>query len=86
MTTTRATITVEIEVEVSGNWTRAEPDVGIRYPYYEVNGFNHKEIDWQKVEEQYSEQIQEALADARQADKDDDGDARYEAMKDRLID
>ena len=89
MTTTKATITIEIEVPVSGTWVPAEPDVGINEGWFE-----DAQIDWvgtlgkimPATSEAYADAIQEALADARQADRDDDGDARYEAMKDRLID
>lgn len=79
---TTATITIEIEVEITGEWVRAEPEVGIMYPYYEVNGFKTTTIDWQAIEQQYAEEIQEALADERQAEKDDAADARYDTMRD----
>ena len=80
--TTRATLTIEIEVEISGEWVRAEPEVGILYPYFEITGFDHKSIDWQKVEAQYSEEIQQALADERQGEREDAADYRYDEARD----
>jgi hypothetical protein len=80
---TTATITVEIEVIIKGDHCRAEPDVGIMNSYYEVEGFCHKAIDWPTIEEQYSEEIQEALAEADQAESDDAADRKYDEMKDR---
>lgn len=83
---TRATITIEIEIDVTGDWVRAEPDVGIMFGFYEVNGFDHnggKGIDWTKIEEQYSEEIQEALADGTAAAADEAADARRDAIRDR---
>ena len=89
MTTTRATITIEIEVPVSGTWVPAEPDVGINEGWFE-----DAQIDWvgtlgkimDAASEAYADAIQDALSEAAHDDRDDDGDARYEAMKDRLID
>ncbi len=79
---TTATITIEIEVEIKGDHCRAEPDVGIMHGYYEVNGFDYKAIDWTAIEEQYSEEIQEALSEADEGARDDAADAKYDAMRD----
>ncbi len=82
---TTATITIEIEVTISGDHCRAEPDVGIMHPHYEVNGFNTKEIDWPAIEEQYSEEIQEALSEADDAARDDAADYKYDQMRDDAL-
>ena len=82
---TTATITIEIEVDVSGEWCPAEPDVGIMHGYYEVNGFDTKGINWMAIEEQYSEEIQEALDDSDQADADDAADRAYDELRDRAL-
>ncbi len=82
---TKSTIIVEVELPVSGNWCPAEPDVGLNEGYFE-----DAQIDWKgpiarympeldKMDEIYSEQIQEALAESRQNDKDRADDRRDEA-------
>ena len=80
---TKAYITIEIEVPVSGNWRRAEPYIGINEGWFE-----DAQIDphwWIPVspqkpfDEQYAEQIQEALTEALQDDKDRADDRRDEA-------
>ena len=77
---TKSTITIEIEVPVSGKWARAEPDVGLNEGFFE-----DVEIDWPVVRvllnAAYAEQIQEALAMARQ-DEMDNADARHDAAVD----
>jgi hypothetical protein len=70
------TITIEIEVE----WCPAEPDVGIMNGYYE-GGIDYKAIDWLGIDEKYSEEIQEALADADQPDPD----RAYDELRDRAL-
>jgi len=81
-TPTKATIVIEIEVPVSGNWCPAEPDVGINQGWFE-----DYQIDWKsptmselnKLDDAYSEQIQEALAEARADDNARADDRRDEA-------
>jgi hypothetical protein len=85
---TRATITIEIEVPVSGTWAPPDPDVGINEGWFEDAGIaaelpmtaNHATLD-----ETYADEIQEALAEARRDDMEDDGDARFDAARDRRL-
>jgi hypothetical protein len=70
---TRATITIEIEVPVSGTWAPPDPSVGINEGWFE-----DAYIDWPTLapqtgdhatlDEAYADQIQEALAEARRDD------------------
>ena len=79
---TKAYITIEIEVPVSGNWCRAEPDVGLNEGYFE-----DAQIDWvgtlgsimDLASVTYEDEIQEALTDAATEEKERDDDRRDEA-------
>ena len=81
---TKSSITIEIEVPVSGTWARAEPDVGLNEGFFE-----DAQIDFESptpkwladADDKYAEQIQEALALARQ-DELDNADARHDAAVD----
>ena len=84
MTKTRAFIIIEIGVPVSGTWVPAEPDVGINDGYFEdvqveCDGV-HLHTGLNKT---YADAIQEALADARQGEKEDAADARYDEARDK---
>ena len=79
---TKSTITVELELPVSGNWCPAEPDVGLNEGYFEDAEIYWVPTIWKimdAAEKAYAEQIQEALALARQDDMERADDRRDEA-------
>ena len=79
---TTAYITIEIDVPVSGNWRRAEPDVGLNEGYFE-----DAQIDWvgtlgrimDLASVTYEDEIQEALTEAATEEKERADDRRDEA-------
>ena len=87
---TRAFVTIEVRVPVTGNWAKAEPDVGISEGWFEDAHINVAPDELQQIldaaEEEYADYIQEALGEEAHAAEEDDGDARFEAMRDRLND
>ncbi len=90
-TPTTATITIEIEVPVSGTWVRAEPDVGIFESWFEdaridfpspksVFAFPPISVKQKDaLDDVYADDIQEALAEARADDNARPDDRRDEA-------
>ena len=80
---TKSTITIEIEVPISGNWCPAEPDIGLIEGYFE-----DAQIDWPistpkewltEMSTEYADQIQEALTETMADDRDRADDRRDEA-------
>ena len=86
--TTKATLTIEIEVPVAGNWCRAEPDVGLN-----ESRFEDAQIDFNPdtiraiidaAEGGYDETIQEALAEAKADEEQDRGDWLHDQARDKM--
>jgi len=80
---TTGTITIEIEVSVSGKWCRAEPDVGINEGFFEDAGIEHQKIDWNRIDIEYDEAIQEALSEEAAGAEQDRGDYLRDEQRDR---
>ena len=75
---TKSTITIEIDVPVSGYWVPAEPDIGLAEGYFEDAQAWFPTINLDHVDTAYAAHIQEVLADARQEEL-DNADVRHDA-------
>lgn len=86
---TRAYVVIEVRVPVTGNWVRAEPDVGINEGHFEDAQINIAADELQQIldaaEEEYSDYIQEALSEAALDAVEDNADAQYDVMRDERI-
>ena len=82
---TRAFVTIEVRVPVTGNWARAEPDVGINEGWFEDAHINVSPVELQKIldaaEEEYADYIQEALGDGARDAEEEAADYRYDEMR-----